>query len=60
MTIDCDSDDFILKGGLWNGHKLYDLYNEAQTPYDWHIKNSLILREDLGNFIQVNLLKLSI
>ena len=36
MTIDCDSDDFIVKGGLWNGYKLYDLYNEAQTPYDWH------------------------
>jgi sialic acid synthase SpsE len=25
MTIDCDSDDFIVKGGLWNGYKLYDL-----------------------------------
>lgn len=36
MTIDCDSDDFIVKGGLWNGYKLYDLYKEAQTPYDWH------------------------
>jgi N-acetylneuraminate synthase len=36
MTIDCDSDDFIVKGGIWNGYKLYDLYNEAQTPYDWH------------------------
>lgn len=36
MTIDCDSDDFIVKGGLWNGYKLYDLYNEAHTPYDWH------------------------
>lgn len=36
MTIDCDSDDFIVKGGLWNGYKLYDLYNEAHTPYVWH------------------------
>jgi len=36
MTIDCDSSDFIVNGGLWNGYKLYDLYNEAQTPYDWH------------------------
>lgn len=36
MTIDCDSDDFLIKGGLWDGYKLYDLYKEAQTPYEWH------------------------
>jgi len=36
MTIDCDSDHFIVKGGLWNGYKLYDLYKEAHTPYEWH------------------------
>lgn len=36
MTIDCDKDDFIIKGGLWDGYKLYDLYQEAQTPFEWH------------------------
>lgn len=36
MTIDCDRPDFMIKGGLWNGYKLYDLYKEAQTPYEWH------------------------
>jgi N-acetylneuraminate synthase len=36
MTIDCDKDDFIVKGGLWNGYKLYNLYDEAQTPFEWH------------------------
>ena len=36
MTIDCDKSDFIVKGGLWNGYKLYNLYNEAHTPFDWH------------------------
>ena len=36
MTIDCDSDDFKIKGGLWSDYKLYDLYKEAQTPYEWH------------------------
>lgn len=36
MTIDCDSDHFIVKGGLWNGYKLFDLYKEAHTPYEWH------------------------
>lgn len=35
MTIDCDGDYFIIKGGLWDGYKLYDLYKEAGTPYDW-------------------------
>ena len=28
LTIDCDSDDFLIKGGLWDGYKLYDLYTE--------------------------------
>lgn len=36
MTIDCDSDDFMIKGGLWDGFKLYDLYRWAETPFDWH------------------------
>jgi pseudaminic acid synthase len=36
MTIDCDRDDFMVKGGLWDGYKLYDLYKWAHTPYEWH------------------------
>ena len=36
MTIDCDLDDFMIKGGLWDGYKLYDLYKRAETPYEWH------------------------
>lgn len=36
MTIDCDRPDFMVKGGLWDGFKLYDLYNWAQTPFEWH------------------------
>lgn len=40
MTIDCDKEDFQIHGGLWDGYKLYDLYTEAETPYEWqeHIK----------------------
>lgn len=36
MTIDSDKSDFMIKGGLWDGYKLYDLYKWAQTPFEWH------------------------
>lgn len=36
ITIDCDAPEFMIKGGLWNGYKLYDLYKWAQTPFEWH------------------------
>jgi pseudaminic acid synthase len=36
MTIDCDRDDFMIKGGLWDGYNLYDLYRLAETPFEWH------------------------
>lgn len=36
LTIDCDAPDFMIKGGLWDGYKLYDLYKWAETPYKWH------------------------
>jgi len=36
ITIDCDKPDFIIKGTIWEGRKLYDLYKQAYTPWDWH------------------------
>ncbi len=36
MTIDCDTEDFQIHGGLWDGYKLYDLYKWAETPFEWH------------------------
>ena len=36
ITIDCDNEYFKISGGLWDGYKLYDLYREAATPYEWH------------------------
>lgn len=36
MTIDCDSEEFMIRGGLWDGYKLYDLYKWAETPFEWH------------------------
>lgn len=38
ITLNCDSPDFMIedKDSLWSGKKLYDLYQEACTPYEWH------------------------
>lgn len=36
LTIDAQSPDFLIKGGLWDRRTLYDLYREAYTPYEWH------------------------
>lgn len=36
MTIDCGLNDFMIKEGLWKGYRLFDLYQEAKTPYEWH------------------------
>ena len=36
ITLNANSDDFVVKGGLWDGRTLYDLYEEAHTPWDWH------------------------
>ena len=38
LTIDCDNAYFRIHGGLWDGYKLYDLYREAGTPYEWHAR----------------------
>ena len=38
LTIDCDRDYFRVKGTLWEGRTLYDLYGEAYTPWEWQPK----------------------
>ena len=36
ITIDHDGPGFLLTEGLWRGRTLYDLYQEASTPWEWH------------------------
>ena len=36
ITLNCDSEDFRIHGGLWDGRTLYELYEEAHLPWEWH------------------------
>lgn len=37
LTLNCKNDDFMIDGGtLWDGKSLYELYEEAYTPWEWH------------------------
>ncbi len=38
MTIHVDAPGFVIDDpkSLWNGRHLYELYEEAHTPWDWH------------------------
>ena len=36
MTLDCHGEDFSIRGGLWAGRTLHELYEQAHTPWEWH------------------------
>ena len=37
MTLNSKNSDFMIDGGtLWDGKNLYELYEEAYTPWEWH------------------------
>lgn len=47
LTIPCDNEHFRIKGTLWEGRTLHDLYQEAYTPWDWQPRLKA-LADELG------------
>lgn len=45
ITLDCDNPEFAA-GDLWAGQKLYDLYKQAYTPWEWHAEIFRVAREE--------------
>ena len=46
ITIDSDKDYFKIKGGLWDGNGLYQLYEMAYTPWEWQADLMRIANEE--------------
>lgn len=46
ITIDCDKDDFLIKGTIWEGKNLHKLYQEAYTPWEWHEELFRVAKEE--------------
>src|SRR5438309_36554 len=38
ITINCHTEPFRIKGTMWEGRNLYELYGEAYTPWEWQPK----------------------
>ena len=46
ITIDSNKEDFLIKGTIWEGKNLYDLYKEAFTPWEWHEELMRVAKEE--------------
>ncbi len=46
LTIDCDKDDFLIRGTIWEGKNYYQLYQEAYTPWEWHEELLRVAKEE--------------
>ena len=36
ITLDSRNEEFMIRGGLWDGQSLYELYEKAHMPWEWH------------------------
>ena len=58
MTLDCEREDFqIPSDSIWSGKKLFELYAEAYTPWDWHPKLQRVAHDCGLDFFQLLLMK---
>lgn len=46
MTIDSDQEWFKIQGTIWNGENLYNLYQKAYTPWEWHEEIFHVAKEE--------------
>lgn len=46
ITIDCNKPDFIIKGTIWEGRNLYELYKQAYTPWEWQKELFCVAQEE--------------
>ncbi|MBK5209059.1 MAG: pseudaminic acid synthase [Flavobacteriaceae bacterium] len=46
ITIDCNKPDFQIKGTIWEGQNLYELYKQAYTPWEWHEELLRVAKEE--------------
>ena len=36
ITLDSRNEEFMIRGGLWDGQSLFELYEKAHMPWEWH------------------------
>lgn len=36
ITLNSQNEEFMIRGGLWDGQSLYELYEKAHMPWEWH------------------------
>ncbi len=36
ITLNSHNEEFMIRGGLWDGQSLYELYAKAHMPWEWH------------------------
>lgn len=46
LTIRCDQPHFRIRGTLWEGRTLHELYQEASTPWDWQPRLQAVAAEE--------------
>jgi len=46
ITIDCNKPDFQIKGTIWDGQNLFNLYKQAYTPWEWHEELFSVAKEE--------------